>query len=345
MDAQGQPHPAGGRHRPARPEESAARRAGHLPAGRVLQGGRVCVRGTGQTGDAHSPLYRGEEDRRPYAGAALPERPAGGRHYERRRRHRRERVRERARHPLDPQGGAGEAALSGGPGRRLHVHGELRGDERQRGGAGRQDLPEPQKQRGGHAASAGSGSGRGAAAGHLRLQSGNCGRQDLYGSQGEPAVAAKPGFCHQPAAFGSRDGGRGLGCDRGYRQHALGAELWHRRRGRKGGRSGAEAGAGLHQQGAPLGRRLQVPARAKRDRGGGYPGAGGPHRPDDPASPLKARPRGGDHRFPRHSQQSGLYRREGRAHRRYDHHPEGRRHHPGGAGGGQRESSRRHRSL
>ena len=106
--------------------------------------------------------------------------------------------------------------------------------------------------------------------------------------------------------------------------------LRDRRRGREGRRPGPPRAAGLHLQGAPLGDRLQVPARGAHHPARRHHGVDRPHRPGHALRRARAGVRRRGHGRPGHAPQRGPGPGQGRAPRRHRHRAQGRRRHPRG---------------
>ena len=98
------------------------------------------------------------------------------------------------------------------------------------------------------------------------------------------------------------------------------------------------ARAGLHEQGAALGDRVQVPARGEDDRAPRDHGEHRPHRPGHAVRAARAGVRRRLHRRPRDAAQPGRGGAQGRARRRHRDRAQGRRRDPRGRRPGAREA-------
>ena len=114
-----------------------------------------------------------------------------------------------------------------------------------------------------------------------------------------------------------------------------------RRRGGQGGLGGHPGPARLHQPGAALGDRLQVPAGGGHHQAARHPRQRRAHRPGDAVRGAGAGPGGRVHGGPGDPAQRPRGRAQGRADRRHRGDPQGRRRDPGGARPGGRPAAGR----
>ena len=123
--------------------------------------------------------------------------------------------------------------------------------------------------------------------------------------------------------------GRTTFCERMEAQPAL-ARLRDRRRRREGRRPRAARGDGLHEHGAALGDRVQVPARGEDHDPARHHGEHRPHRSRHAVRGARAGVRRRLHRRAGDAAQPGRGRAQGRAARRHRDRAQGRRRHPRG---------------
>ena len=135
--------------------------------------------------------------------------------------------------------------------------------------------------------------------------------------------------------------GRGARVHRLLRRAPARPAVRDRRRGGQAGPGRRAARAGLHQPGAALGDRLQVPAGGGDHPAARHPGQRGPHRPGHPVRGHGAGPRGRVHGGPGHAAQRRRGQAQGRAHRRHGRAAQGRRRDPRGGRAGRRPAHRR----